>query len=230
MTKIAFRRGMILILALAAFGLAACTHATPTTHPSDAPRSAPISPSTPGTHPAALATQCPAHARAGSQPVVFQGTTTGKRYCGLVWTSDEIHDCAKHAHGARMIAFLKKHTCGPTGRVLATVFARHDAINVSSIETSFSGTPRNPFGAQLQFTNLVKSPSGGNIDDLLREGHRMPGPHGRMSAHAVLGVFTIGQNINVIDTWYRNKPTPNNDYNLRLVEADLKLSRLLGGG
>lgn len=177
-----------------------------------------------------MAKQCQAQARAGSQPVVFQGTTTGKRYCGLLWTSDVIHNCSKHAHGAQMIAFLKKHKCGPTGRALATVFVRHDAINVSSIETSISGTARNPFGAQLQFTNLVKSPSGGNINDLMREGHRIPGPNGRMSAHAVLGVFAIGENINIIDAWYRDKPTPKNDYNLRLVEADLKLSRLVGGG
>lgn len=230
MTKIAFRRGMTAIVAIAAFGLTACTHGTSAAHQrSHAPRSAPASVRTPGAQPAALATQCQAHAGSGGKPILFQGTTTGRRYCGLLWTSDVVHDCAKHAHGAKMIAFLQKHKCGPTGRALATVFVRHDAINVTSVETSFAGSARNPFGAQLEFTNLVKSSRGGGIDDLLRDGHRIPGPHGRPPAHAVLGVFAIGANINVIDAWYRDKPTPKNDYNLRLVEADLKLSQLLDG-
>lgn len=138
-----------------------------------------------------------------------------------------IRTCATHAHGAKMIAFLKAHRCDTTRRALATIFVRGDAINVTSIATSIAGSSQNPLGADAQFINLATSPGTGGINDLLQEGHHIPGPRGHMPPHPVFGVFSAGSGVNIIYAWYRDRPTPPDDPKLQHAEGDVKFSTLL---
>jgi hypothetical protein len=101
-------------------------------------------------------------------------------------------------------------------------------VNVSSVETSFAGSAGNPLGGAAQFVNLVTSPDGGGIDDLSREGRHIPGARGRVPAHLAPAVLLAGTDIDVVYAWYRNQPTPENDYVLQLVDNDVKFSQLVG--
>lgn len=140
--------GPLVAVMVAASVLAGCTHGTKQDHTSSTPpRSTIASPTATHTQAAAtLTAQCHNRARAGGKPIIFRGNSSSDQYCGLQWSSDVIRDCPTHAHGAKMIAFLKTHKCNTTGRTLATIFVRGDAINVSSIATSITGTAQNPLG------------------------------------------------------------------------------------
>jgi hypothetical protein len=168
------------------------------------------------------------HARSAGRTVVFRGAKTHRHYCSVIWKSDVIHNCAQHAYGTTMIAFLKQHPCGSARRVLATVYLRHGPVDISSIATSFAGTANNPFGAELDFTNLEKARRTRGLKDLLREGDRMPGPHAYGPAHAMFGVYALNVNINIIRAWYPDRPTATHDQQLALLERDLAFSTLTG--
>lgn len=140
--------------------------------------------------------------------VSFRGTHSQTPYCAVVWMSDVIHDCAKHAYGRKMTAFLGKHHCRPARRTLATVFHAHFAVNVSSVATAFPGTAHNQLGAEFKFTQLAETRSAGGIDDLLRDGHRIPGSAGTPPKDAVYGVYPLDTSVDVLYAWYRARPGP----------------------
>jgi hypothetical protein len=160
--------------------------------------------------------------------VPFRGTTTPTHYCGIVWNSDVVHDCARYAYGAAVVAFVRRHRCGPIRRVLATVYVGGVAVNISSVVTSFAGTATNPYGAELAFGQLVRSRRTGGITDLLRAGHRIPGPGGRPDAGAYYGVYPFNTQVDILDSWYRIPSAHPRLWSLKRLDQDLSFSRLTG--
>lgn len=153
--------------------------------------------------------------------ITFRGARSDSPYCAIVWTSDVIHDCVKYAYGPKMIAFLTRHHCGTARRTLATVFHAHFAVNLSSVATAFAGTAHNPLGAEFRFTQLARARGAGGIRDLLREGHRIPGPSGRPPKTAAYGVYSLNTNIDILYGWYRQKPGAGYGGPLKLIEQDV---------
>jgi len=218
------RTSVFACLVLAATTLASCTQSSspPVRHHQSPPTSSSAAPST-SKHVSAVA-RCRAHAGAHGHVVSFRGTHSQSPYCAVVWSSDVIHNCAKHAYGRKMIAFLRKHHCRSATRTLATVFHAHFAVNVSSVATAFPGTAHNQFGAEFKFTQLAKTRSAGGIDDLLRDGHRIPGPAGTPPKHAVYGVYPLNTMVDVLYAWYagyRSGPTPGLPPSLKTIEQDI---------
>lgn len=216
------RRGSVVAgCVLAASVLVSCTQTVaPHRTQHDARPPASSTASTTPSH-ASLVARCRAHAGAHARVVRFRGARSDSPYCGIVWTSDVIHDCAKHAYGAKVIAFLARHHCGTARRTLATVFHTHFAVNLSSVVTRFPGTVRNPLGAQFRFTQLASARGAGGIDDLLRDGHQIPGPIGKPPKTAVYGVYPLNTNVDILYGWYHQKPTAAYRTSLKLIEQDV---------
>lgn len=216
----------------------ACVSACTSTHPerlshSSSPTSPTVSTSsrthgaTGGAVPAWYA-QCLARKPPGGKAVPFRGTSTPTHYCGIVWNSDVVHDCGRYAYGAAVVAFVHRHRCGAIRRVLATVYVGGVAVNVSSVVTSFAGTATNPYGAEYTFGQLARSRRAGGIADLLRAGHRIPGPHGRPPANAHYGVYPFNTQVDILDSWYRTPPAHPRLWSLKRFDQDLSFSRLTG--
>jgi hypothetical protein len=159
--------------------------------------------------------------------VPFRGPTTPRQYCGIVWSSDVVHDCTRYAYGSAVIAFVRRHRCGAIRRVLATVYVGGFSVNISSVVTSFAGTANNPYGAEYTFGQLASSRRAGGIADLLRAGHRIPGPNGRPPADAYYRVYPFNTGADIIDSWYRTPPTYRGGANsLKSIDQDLSFGRL----
>lgn len=158
--------------------------------------------------------------------IVFTGTVSQRRYQAVIWASDTIRNCAAHAYGAPMIAFLQSHPCGPTHRVLATVYVNGRDVDVSSIATSFAGRGARVYVPTEQFVRLEEANGTGSINDLLREGASMPGGTGQIPAHEAFQVLSQDTGADVLDAWYQTGPTRDQDPFLLSLEQDLFLSRL----
>lgn len=158
--------------------------------------------------------------------ITFRGTTTQREYRATVWASDTIRNCAAHAYGSRMIAFLRKHPCGPTHRVLATVYAGGTPVDVSVISTSFAGHGPDVYQPTEQFVNLENASGTGSINDLLREGAGMPGASGQVPFREAFEVYSQDTGVTIFDAWYERGPTRDQDPRLVHLEQDWFLSRL----
>lgn len=170
--------------------------------------------------------RCLARKVPGSRAVPFRGSVTPTHYCAVVWSSDVVHGCRRLAYGAQVIAFVRRHPCRAVHRVLATVYVGSFSVNVSSVVTSFAGTPQNPYGAEYRFGQLASSRRAGGIADLLRDGHRIPGPRGRPPANAHYGVYPFNTGADILYTWYRNPPA--SPVSWKTLDQDLSFSRLTG--
>lgn len=218
-------------LILCGLALVSCTHSgqPPTTKQRHLSQGPPRSTSTTASPRATLTARCRSHAGAHGRVVSFRGGRTNTPYCGIVWFSDVVHDCMKHAYGHAVIAFLSRHHCGTAQRTLATVYHANFAVNLSSVATSFQGTARNPLGAEFRFTQLASSRNEGGIADLLRDGHRIPGPTGKPPRTAIYGVYPLNTNVDVIYGWYRQKPSAGyGSSSLKLIEQDVAFSPATG--
>jgi hypothetical protein len=218
------------ILGIALACLVGCTsahHSAPSrpahrpTNTMPAPRRSPTTQALPAWY-----TQCQARKVPGTHVVPFRGTQTTTHYCAIVWSADVVHDCRRLAYGTAVIAFVRRHPCGPVRRVLATVYVGGFSVNVSSVVTSFAGTQHNPYGAEYTFGRLASSRRSGGIADLLRNGHRIPGPHGTPPADAHYELVPFNTQVDILYTWYRTPPASHVSW--KLLDQDLSFSRLTG--
>jgi hypothetical protein len=173
--------------------------------------------------------ECMARKVPGSRVLPFFGTETRREYCGVVWGSDVVHNCTRLAYGAAVVAFVRRHRCGTVRRVLATVYVGGFSVNVSSVVTSFAGTAHNPYGAEYAFGQLASSRRAGGIADLLREGHRIPGPHGHPPADAYYTPVPFNTQVDILYSWYRTPPNqPGGANSLKHIDQDLSFGALTG--
>jgi len=152
---------------------------------------------------------------------VHSGTRT---YVIKVWFDINNATCADHAYGAQMIAFLQQHKCFGLKRILATTVVNGQEVGFNVAQLGFPGTSSSdPYGVVEQFRNLVNADGTGNINDLLREGYRLPS--GPTSVPSPDAFKTVGQDegIEVYDMWYLSGPTPNNDPVLLQMAQDIFL-------
>jgi hypothetical protein len=161
-----------------------------------------------------------------ARTITVTGTTTQTRYVAHVYASDTITDCAAHAYGAKMIAFLRAHRCQPAHRVLATVDIAGRTAVVSMISTSFTGTGADPYSGVARFRQLEEADGTGSINDLLREGHHIAGVASRIPAHEAFLVVGQDQGVTVFDAWWTNGATPDQAPALLKLEQDLFLTPL----
>ena len=183
------------------------------------------SPAGPTTGPASSPTPSPS---ASYKVVTVHGTGSGRTITARLYASDSILDCAAHAYG-RIVAFLRRHACHVTHRILATTDLGGRTAVVSAISTSFAGTASDPYGVTAEFIKLERSDGTGSINDLLREGHAVPGVATHIPQHEVFQVLGQDDGATIFDAWYVQGSTGDRDKALKNLEVELFLTPLTSG-
>jgi hypothetical protein len=158
------------------------------------------------------------------------GTVTGTVYTVQVWAMDHITDCAAHAYGAKMIAFLRAHPCHSATRRILTLDldGRTDAMSTIAVTLPPHGTDASGdvYAYAGKFLQLENANGTGSMNDLLREGVHVPGIQAAVP-HAE-AFYAQGEDlgVTVFDAWYAQGTTPNQAVELIALERDLFLTQV----
>lgn len=221
-----------LTLAAAVLVLAGCATETAGSGSGSAPSpsvsSAPATPETAVTitDPPPSTSPFPSATPTSLRTTTVQNTASGTTYSVTVWAQRKDDTCADHAYGAPMVAFLEKHPCGGLTRLLATTAVDGRAVGFAQSSLGFESPGQDAeagYRAASDFIRLVSADGTGNIADLLREGARLPaGPTAIPSPDAF---SALGQDAGVVvlEAWYLDGPTPENDPPLVTMAQDLFL-------
>jgi hypothetical protein len=150
-------------------------------------------------------------------------TSGGASYVVQVWADVTDASCADHAYGAKMIAFLREHPCDGLERLLATTTVHGRPVGLAESITAFRGTAKDPYKYTSEFMRLERADGTGSINDLLREGYRLPSGPRHIPAHEAFTVLGQDDGATVWDAWYLDGTTPDNDPPLITMAQDLFL-------
>jgi hypothetical protein len=130
--------------------------------------------------------------------------------------------CFDHAYG-HVQTFLTEHPCRGLTRLLATTTVNGRPVGFAQSSTSIPGTGTDIYGNAAHLRQLELADGTGSINDLLREGYRLP--EGPTSVPSPDAFNCLGQDtgITVWDVWYLDGPTPANDPALVKMTEDLFL-------
>jgi hypothetical protein len=170
-------------------------------------------PATPSTHPVPAA------------PVrtVAVHASDGSRYTVKIWADVKDDTCFDHAYGEQMITFLTKHPCSGLRRLLGTTSVQGRPVGFAVSETGFAGTASDPYKWSGEFTRLENADGTGSINDLLREGYRLPEGPQQVPSGEAFNVVGQDNGVTVWDVWYLDGPTPTNAKPLIDLTQDLFL-------
>lgn len=174
-----------------------------------------------------------ADAAANPKPLrveTIEGTNNSGTYRMTLWAKDDQRNCAAHAYG-QVAAFFGQHPCRAMTRYLWTLpFNGREAV-VSIVIVLNEIGPLQPINGVSytyeyaeQLTKLENSPGTGSVNDLLREGHRIPGVGSSIPVGEVFQVLGEDSGVDVFDAWYATGTTASNDPALRQLEQNLFLS------
>lgn len=160
--------------------------------------------------------------------VTVTGSTTGTAYQVDIWAVDRITDCAAHAYGSALVAFLRAHPCHSATRRLLTLDLDGREVALSSVAVTLppygSGTSGDVYRYAGEFVRLENANGTGSMDDLLREGVRVPGVQSAIPADEAFLVQGEDLGVAVFDAWYVHGPTPSQAVELVRLERDLTLT------
>lgn len=146
-----------------------------------------------------------------------------RTYVVEIWA--QVHDdsCFDHAYGQQMIAFLIQHPCHGLDRYLGTTTVGGRPAAFAESVTGFSGTAKDPYVNSTEFTRLEEADGTGSINDLLREGYRLPSGPGAVPAAEAFNVLGQDNGVTVWDAWYLDGATRTNDSALVQMTKDIFL-------
>ncbi len=137
-----------------------------------------------------------------------------------VWSQVTSPSCAGHAHGAAVVAFLRKHPCTALTRLLGTTIIDKKAVGLAQSNVTFAGTTNTATTAATDFTLLIGKKGAGNITDLFRDGRRLPSGPAAIPASSATNVRNDERTATVVAAWYLKGGTPRDDPSLsELSEA-----------
>lgn len=147
----------------------------------------------------------------------------GTTYVLKVWADQNVKDCAAHAYGAPVIKYLRRHPCFGLGQVLATTTVGGREVGFAQRSIGFKEAKPDSYSATAGFHRLVQKDGTGNLDDLLREGYRLPS--GPTSVPFPNAFSALGQddNVTIVEAWYLKGKTPDNDPALEKMARDIFL-------
>jgi hypothetical protein len=185
---------------------------------------APVTSGAPATTPA-VTTPAASIQPAPSAPLrtVTVHATDGTTYVIRIWQHVEDPTCFDHAYGAPVISFLTKHPCFGLVRYLATTTVKGRPVGFAESSTGFAGTASNPYKYSSAFVTLEKSDGTGSIDDLLRDGYRLPSGPTSLPSSEAFDVLGQDEGVAIYDAWYLDGSTPNNDPALIKMTQDIFL-------
>jgi hypothetical protein len=151
---------------------------------------------------------------------VHAGATT---YRIDVWVETTDTACAAHAYGGPVIAYLTAHPCRALTRLLATTAVNGKRVGFNQSSVSFTGSDPEVYTTAGDFRTLVTQEGTGSVNDLLREARRLPvGPTSVPSPDA-FSALSQDADVTIVDAWYVDGPTPNNDPPLVKMAQDIYL-------
>lgn len=223
------------LLAVAALTVG-CSSTTSGTGTAQAPTSPAASSTTPdfpsnvATSPPVQTSGPPSNSSAGpavhpapAEPVRTVTVPSGPGYVVKIWWDVKNDTCFDHAYGQPMITFLTTHPCNGLERVLATTTVNGRPVGFAESATGFAGTRRDLYGEAGKFIQLEQANGTGSINDLLREGYRLPSGPTAVPASEAFNVLGQDQGVTVWDAWYLDGSTPADDPALIKMTEDLFL-------
>ena len=159
-----------------------------------------------------------------AQPVrVAHVDAGGRHYDITIWFNVDNVDCADHAYG-QVAAFLAAHPCHGLTRQLATTTVNGRAVGFNASALGIAGSDaQHPYDNASAFRALVDSDGTGNVNDLLREGYRLPSGPSAVPSPDAFRVLAQDAGVTVYDMWYLAGPTPDNDPALEQLAQDIYL-------
>lgn len=151
----------------------------------------------------------------------------GTSYALTVWGDNAVTDCASHSYG-RVMTFFLLHPCRRARRVLATLSLGGRLVVLSSVAV-YEPTPDTevgPNGSPSKNANnlsaLEIASGAGGLNDLLREGVRVPGVSAtRIPAGEAFEVEQQDDYMAVFDAFYAVGATTDQDRQLVTMERNL---------
>jgi hypothetical protein len=147
----------------------------------------------------------------------------GRQYVISIWAEQRDTDCADHSYGQVQI-FLQINPCSGMIRRLATTTVNGRTVGFADASVNIpTADSAHPYRSASAFRQLVDKDGTGSINDLMREGWRLPsGPTAVPSTHAFR---TLAQDsgVDIFDIWYLQGATPDNDPPLLQLAADIYL-------
>jgi hypothetical protein len=181
--------------------------AFPSTPPAAA-TSAQTSASTPSLPPSSsVAHPAPAHPL---RTVRVSDTASGTSYLVQIWEQVTTTNCAAHAYGKPIINYLKAHHCDGLRQILATTEVGGRAVGFEQNSIGFAGPAPQVYEVAGQFEVLVTEDGTGNLNDLLREGYRLPSGPTQLPSPDAFDAEGQDNSVTVVDAWYLSGPTPEN--------------------
>lgn len=148
---------------------------------------------------------------------------SGRTYVIKIWAERKDTDCAAHAYGAPVIRYLHQHPCSGLDRVLATTRVHGRTVEFAQRSIGFAGGAPGSYRAAAGFRKLVSKNGTGNLNDLLREGGRIPGGRKSVPFPNAFSALAQDNNVTVVEAWYRDGATADNDPDLEQMERDTYL-------
>ncbi len=150
-------------------------------------------------------------------------TSDGITYVIKIWADVSNKTCFDHAYGQPMITFLTEHPCRGLERLLGTTSVNNRPVGFAESVTSFAGTAKDPYVNSGKFRQLEETDGTGSINDLLREGYRLPSGPTSVPSSEAFNVVGQDNGVTVWDVWYLDGPTPTNDKALVKMTMDIFL-------
>jgi hypothetical protein len=198
----------------------------PATH--TAPQTSVAATSAAVTTPAAsTSSQAPAVIQAPSTPL-REGTVTSvdgsRTYDIKIWFDvQNSNNCADHAYGSPVIQYLTAHPCNALDRILATTVVNGKAVGFAQSSVSFVGNAPDVYQTAGNFASLERKDGTGNVDDLLRDGYRLPDGPSKLPSPDAFDVQSQDSGVTIVDAFYLTGKTPNNDPALLQMAQDIYL-------
>jgi hypothetical protein len=155
--------------------------------------------------------------------IAGSGTVNGTYQMSL-WARDVIDDCGAHSYGQQIIDYFTAHPCRSATRRLWTtpINGRTVALSIVSVSAQVTKVNENPdFEYAQQLVDLENANGTGSVNDLLREGKRIPGAGTALPANEVFSVTTQDGLVVIIDGWYLSGSTSSKDATIAGIEDDL---------
>ena len=123
-----------------------------------------------------------------------------------------------------MIDFLTAHPCSGLDRVLGDDDGRRPRGRLRRVDARLRRRRTRPCtGSRAKFQDLVRRDGTGNLNDLLREGYRLPSGPTSVPSPDAFNVLGQDAGVAVVDAWYLNGPTRHNDRALVHMAQDIFL-------
>jgi len=150
-------------------------------------------------------------------------TAEGVTYVVKLWADVENETCFDHAYGRPVVTFLTKHPCNGLRRVLGTTEVKGRPVGFAVSSTGFHSPGSDPYRWSSAFIKLEEQDGTGSINDLLREGYRLPDGPSSIPSGQAFNVLGQDEGVTIWDVWYLDGPTPDNDKALIKMTEDLIL-------